>query len=650
MAWGQTDYSGTYYIASSYSTNNSNVNYNSTDPTQNFYLCPTDEENWICYVDPDNYTNPASDNDQPFLTTFKYRSGAEGVDATKAIWIIEKVSNSDNYHIKHKYTNRYLTYNGPINTTSGTGTNRLRFHLQSTANDNSLFQIVQDADKESAVNIIAVAAIDTYYYTDKDGEHNNKYLNISSTDQNTLVGSTGKKDGPADYKNVGATIGIWYDTGRSSEWYLEEVLARPTFSSSSSSQITISHAEENASIYYTTDGTRPTTTNNEGSGPAPLEIEMLENSANLKAIAMSDDMPSCISEIRVVPNATVTLASSSFTYNGSAQEPAVTVKDGDTTISSDEYTVSYSNNTNAGDATITITNAIGGNYIVYSSTTFTISPKSLGDGDIIAEGITIKLTSEGALEYVKDGETTLQEDVDYTCDIQDEGSDKIIEVTGIGNYTGSFSGIYANPVSYATDGDGGTTVYVAVYMASRDFDTPTGVETYIVKTVNPSIGTLTTAKLEYIPKDVPVLLISETEISGFIATEKDESIEEITEETKNSNKLKVAPTGGVPIETAQAYMFYLGEFVMTKAGTIKAGKFYVYNPSFTANPSIQGSAPLYARLMVVEEKQEVSTAISEMGNTSDIVDSWYTLDGRRLNGKPSKQGLYLQNGRKMVIQ
>jgi hypothetical protein len=147
-----------------------------------------------------------------------------------------------------------------------------------------------------------------------------------------------------------------------------------------------------------------------------------------------------------------------------------------------------------------------------------------------------------------------------------------------------------------------------------------------------------------------VLLISETEISGFIATEKDESIEEITEETKNSNKLKVAPTGGVPIETAQAYMFYLGEFVMTKAGTIKAGKFYVYNPSFTANPSIQGSAPLYARLMVVEEKQEVSTAISEMGNTSDIVDSWYTLDGRRLNGKPSKQGLYLQNGRKMVIQ
>ena len=67
----QTDYSGTYYIASGNAEGKSgktDIKYNSETPANNYYLCPTDEENWICYVDPDNYTNPAADNDQPFLT------------------------------------------------------------------------------------------------------------------------------------------------------------------------------------------------------------------------------------------------------------------------------------------------------------------------------------------------------------------------------------------------------------------------------------------------------------------------------------------------------------------------------------------------------------------------------------------------------
>ena len=31
-------------------------------------------------------------------------------------------------------------------------------------------------------------------------------------------------------------------------------------------------------------------------------------------------------------------------------------------------------------------------------------------------------------------------------------------------------------------------------------------------------------------------------------------------------------------------------------------------------------------------------------------DVWYTLDGRKLNGKPTKKGLYIHNGRKVVIK
>ena len=60
------------------------------------------------------------------------------------------------------------------------------------------------------------------------------------------------------------------------------------------------------------------------------------------------------------------------TYTGAEIKPAVTVKDGETKIPASEYTVEYSNNTNAGTATVTITDKDGGNYTVSGDTTFEI--------------------------------------------------------------------------------------------------------------------------------------------------------------------------------------------------------------------------------------------------------------------------------------
>ena len=31
-------------------------------------------------------------------------------------------------------------------------------------------------------------------------------------------------------------------------------------------------------------------------------------------------------------------------------------------------------------------------------------------------------------------------------------------------------------------------------------------------------------------------------------------------------------------------------------------------------------------------------------------EAWYSLDGRRLEGKPSQRGIYVNNGRKIVIK
>jgi len=46
------------------------------------------------------------------------------------------------------------------------------------------------------------------------------------------------------------------------------------------------------------------------------------------------------------------------------------------------------------------------------------------------------------------------------------------------------------------------------------------------------------------------------------------------------------------------------------------------------------------------------TAINEIVNSksSNTNSAWYTLDGRRLDGKPTHRGIYINNGKKTVIK
>jgi len=112
---------------------------------------------------------------------------------------------------------------------------------------------------------------------------------------------------------------------------------------------------------------------------------------------------------KTVTTPTITLAESSVVYDGSEKKPAVTVKDGNTVISASEYTVGYSNNINAGTATITITDNAGGNYTVSGSTSFTITAKSvttptitLAESSFVFDG-----TEKKPAVTVKDGSTEI---------------------------------------------------------------------------------------------------------------------------------------------------------------------------------------------------------------------------------------------------
>lgn len=63
---------------------------------------------------------------------------------------------------------------------------------------------------------------------------------------------------------------------------------------------------------------------------------------------------------------------SEYTYTGQKVEPEFALMDGETVIPSSEYEVSYSDNTEVGTATITITDATGGNYDINCKAEFDI--------------------------------------------------------------------------------------------------------------------------------------------------------------------------------------------------------------------------------------------------------------------------------------
>ena len=69
--WAQTDYSGTYYIASN--------GYNAANTTTNYYLCPTDK--WYYYQSSSPFylqhtDSPDNNNGMPFMTTYQCRNGS----------------------------------------------------------------------------------------------------------------------------------------------------------------------------------------------------------------------------------------------------------------------------------------------------------------------------------------------------------------------------------------------------------------------------------------------------------------------------------------------------------------------------------------------------------------------------------------------
>ena len=76
------------------------------------------------------------------------------------------------------------------------------------------------------------------------------------------------------------------------------------------------------------------------------------------------------------------------------------------------------------------------------------------------------------------------------------------------------------------------------------------------------------------------------------------------------------------------------------------GAYMPANKAFLALGS-GSSAPLR---MVIDDDEETTGVASMADGIDNMSDEWYTLDGRKLNSKPTTKGLYIVNGKKVMIK
>ena len=289
--------------------------------------------------------------------------------------------------------------------------------------------------------------------------------------------------------------------------------------------------------------------------------------------------------------------------------------------------------------------------ITFVNGTLEVTVRSIGDGINPASGFTLEFGEGGAL-IIKDGEIALTENTDFTEATTESGKYATRTVSGNGNYTGSFT-IRNAKVNFQNDGNGGTE-YSATFVAenaagpaSNDPDNghalPEGITAYIITSI--SGNNANAEALEYIPEGIPVLLLTNAASGGFLVQDASGHTAITSAQISNNMLEEVTDNPSKHFNTREIYLLYNNEFVFNKAGDLAKGKVYL-NPNHTApDPD---PAPSRLRIAWGHSTGVEDTQLSALRPQHPL--SWYTLDGRRLSGKPTKKGLYIMGGKKKLLK
>ena len=167
------------------------------------------------------------------------------------------------------------------------------------------------------------------------------------------------------------------------------------------------------------------------------------------------------------------------------------------------------------------------------------------------------------------------------------------------------------------------------YSPEENLELPETIKAYIISGVSGNSVTLT--ELNYIPMGVPVLV---EKIEGTAT--RPEANPETTD-----NMLKYASENASLNRSAGTlYVLYNGMFVRATNNTVAVQNVYLQVPVSTPNS---------ARTLSIKGGDGTTAIESVDWIESSDTDRWYDMQGRRIE-RPTKTGIYLNNGKKVVIK
>ena len=199
--------------------------------------------------------------------------------------------------------------------------------------------------------------------------------------------------------------------------------------------------------------------------------------------------------------------------------------------------------------------------------------------------------------------------------------------------------IFANKITYTVPSSG-----IGTFSANTAVVLPEGLEAYTCKTYDSGKSTISTQKVVgTIPANTGVL-IKGTGGETYTLTASSETPEAI-----EGNALEAVVEATHVAQEADGYTNFMmkgGKFVKIAASSdtdekLPANRAYLKIPTDALESSPQSIAISWGEETGVERFTPNPSLKSE-GNT------WFTLDGRRVNGEPQGKGVYINNGKKVI--
>lgn len=223
------------------------------------------------------------------------------------------------------------------------------------------------------------------------------------------------------------------------------------------------------------------------------------------------------------------------------------------------------------------------------------------------------------------GTATLTATIDYTSDNQPvvilNPEKKVTAEVNVGMVP-SIS--FADGMTYAT----------YCNTSEKDLTVPEGLTAYAITGTNGNVVTL--AEVGFLPKvdgtDCVALLLKRDDTSAAVGL----ALETAGGTRPTTNYLRYNNTNAAINVEDNMYVLYKEEFLKAN-GTIPAGKCYLV---------VSGGAG--ARSLSISHGEGENTGIDNLMLDEDGTEKWYDLRGRRIE-KPTKAGLYIRNGEKIVI-